>query len=320
MRFINSRNFKLKRGFTMYLLCFVIALLSWGSLKLSREYSLQLTFKIHYLNVPDSVLITSSSDSLVNIIVKKQGFSILSDHAQYHDDILQIDASSFAIRGENHLVYSSKVILEALKMQKKISGIESIAPDSISLNCTKKIRKKVPVISLVSYDTKKQFFASDSVFFTPDSVWIYGSIGDLENIHYVTTKAVHLSTLNQPYISQFSLINPSKTKLPIEIKPADITYVIPIERYTESTVDCKINTMIDNGGNEIKTFPGNVSVTFYIGVSQYKKIADTNFTVSLDLTKAFGENKAPVILTKMPKYIRIVKIAPDFVEFLRVKP
>jgi YbbR domain-containing protein len=320
MLLINSRNFKPKRGFSMYLLCFVIALLSWGSLKLSREYSLQLTFKIHYLNVPDSLLITGSSDSLITITLKKQGFSILSDHALYHDDILQIDASNFAIRGDQHLVYSSKVILEALKMQKKISGIESIAPDSISLNCTKKIGKKVPVISLVSYDTKKQFFTSDSVFFTPDSVWIYGSIKDLENIHYVTTKAVHLTVLNQPYISQFSLINPSKSKLPIEIKPADITYIIPIERYTESTIDCKINTMIDNGGNEIKTFPGNVSVTFYVAVSQFKKIADTNFTVSLDLTKAFGENKAPVVLTKKPKYIRIVKIAPDFVEFLRVKP
>ncbi len=320
MKRISSRNLKPKHGFSMYLLCFVIALLSWGSLKLSKEYTLQLTFKIQYVNVPDSLLITSSSDTSITILVKKQGFGILSDHTADHDNILQIDFSSFAHKNDHHMVCSSKVVLEALKNQKKITGIESIAPDSISFNYSRKSRKKVPVIPLVSFDTKKQFFASDSVFFTPDSVWIYGSSDDLENIRFVSTKSVHLSALSQPYISQFPLIPSKKTKLPIEIKPADITYVIPIERFTESTVECKINPSIDHLGNEIKTFPGKVSVTYSIGVSRFKKVTDTNFTASVDISKVFGENKAPVILTQKPKYCRIVKISPDFVEFLRIKP
>ena len=303
----------------MYLLCLVIALLSWSSLKLSKEYSIQLTFKIQYTKIPSDLLITGTSDSLVTIIIKNKGFNILSGNTLHRTDSLQIDASSFTVKN-NRIVYPSKVILEALKKQKNIKGSESIMPDSVTLNCVKKVSKKVPVISLITFDTKKQFYVSDSVFLTPDSVWIYGSAGDLKNIRYVCTSPVHLPSLSQTYISQHSLINVSKNSLPIEIKPSVVTHIIPIERFTESTINCKINPVIDNGGFEIKTFPSSVSVTFYVAVSQYKKIADTNFTVSLDLTKTFGENKAPVIFTKRPKYIKIIKVTPDIIEFLRVKP
>lgn len=315
----NYLKYKPKRGISMYLICLVIAILSWGSLKLSKEYLFQLTFKIHYTNIPNQFLISESSDSVVTINLKKTGFNILSDQAEYSNSVLTIDASKSVLRAGNRMVISSSVILEALKFQKKIIGIESLSLDSISLHYTQKISKKVPVISLVTFSAKKQYFMSDSAFVTPDSVWISGCADDIKSIQYVNTKIVHLTELDRSYITDFSLFNTTKTKLPIEIKPSSVAYFLPIERYTESSVDCKINTVTSNG-NEIKTFPGYVSITFYVAVSQFKNIVDTNFSVSLDLTKTLDENKAMVSITKKPKHIKIVKITPEAVEFLRVKP
>lgn len=316
---IRKPNLTPKRGLSIYLLCLCIALFSWGILKLSREYHIQITFKIHYFNVPNNYLINPNSDSVVTIKLKAKGFNILSNSKNLENKTIEIDASNLSKTGSYQSIYSSQKILEALKIQKHISEIETISSDSIKLFFNPLTKKKVPVYSLISYSTKRQYFVSDSIFFTPDSVWVYGSASDLSKIHSANTKTTHLSELNHLYIGQFALQIPSINHQSIKIIPNKITYFIPVERYTEATINCKINKKTNSGELEVKTFPNSVAISYYVAISKYKNISDTNFSVSVDLSKQVGANKATIQVDKKPKNIKIIKINPAVVEFLNIK-
>jgi YbbR domain-containing protein len=309
---------KPKYGFSIFLLCLFISILSWFSLKLSKEYFIPLRLKIEYSNIPDDVLIKKSSDSIFQVIVKIKGFNILSFNQLYNKTSLVIDINSLLKKGKSQVTYSSKTLLNFAKSQLNINTIESASADSINLYYCKKARKKVPIISLISFDTKKQYFNSDSIFFNPDSVWVYGTDEDVSKINYVTTSLVHFSGLDKPFMSQLPLKAQSTKNSTIQIFPAYTTAVIPIEKYTESTVECKIQSS-NNPEFELKTFPNTVKITYFVGLSKYKSIADSSFKISVDLSKNITENRAPIVITQMPKYVKVIKITPEIIEFIKIK-
>ena len=311
------RLIKPKYGFTIFIICLIISILSWVSLKLSKEYYFQLKIKIEYTNIPEGVLIEKTSDSLFQVTIKKTGFNILSPTPLYQNPVLLVDVSSLIKKDKKYVNYSSKLLISLAKNQLNINAIDSYSPDSLTLIYNKKASKKVPVISLVTYDTQRQFFNSDSTFFTPDSVWVYGIENEVSKINYVTTKLTHLSSLNTTFIGQFPIVLQSNSST-VQVIPSYISYVIPIEKYTESVVSCKINRE-QNEDYELKTFPNIAEITYYVGLSKYKSIVDSNFCVVADLSKATSDNRAPLIISKKPRFVKIIKIKPEMVEFIKIK-
>jgi hypothetical protein len=319
MKFYNvSHRLKPRRGFSIFLVCFVIALLSWTTLKLSKTYTIKLEYKISYYNVPHEIEIDRKSDSIFKLIIQDRGYNILLNNHLYKNKTIHIDASKLIDEHENNVIYPIKIIEDALKNQKSISSIEQIDLQSIRLSYFKKSQKKVPIYSLMSWNTQKQYFVSDSIRIIPDSAWVYGKKEDLAKISFVTTKSSTITELKSPYFGLFDLSARSTGNTDIHIEPTSTFIYVPIERYTESTVQCKI---VDKYNEEfdLKTFPNSVNITFYVAVSKFKNIADSNFAVTLDFTQNVGENRAPVIITKMPENIKVVKVVPDMVEYLKVR-
>lgn len=313
-----SFQLKPKRGFLIFLMCFVISLLSWITLKLSKTYAIQFQFNICYYHIPNEIEIEERSDSLVNVTIKDKGYNLLLNKYLYGDKNIFIDVSKLINIKEHFSIYPSSILADALRNQKSISSIDHIDLESVKLFYYHKSQKKVPVYSLMNWSTKKQYFVSDSIRILPDSVWVFGKKEDLSKINFVTTKNSTVTDLKYSYFGQYELFTKSSTNNSIRIAPSSAMIVVPVERYTESTIQCKIeDTYNDEYG--LKTFPNNVGITFYVAVSKYKEIVDTNFSLRLDFSQNIGENRAPVIITKMPKNIKVVKVNPEIVEYLKVK-
>ncbi len=305
-----------KRGFSIFVSCFFIALFSWGILKLSKTYTLQLKYNIVYTHLPQEYQIDQKSDTVITISIKDNGYNLLFDSDLNPSNPLYIDVSSFIQKNSNSISIPSKALVFALTNQKKINEITNI--DSIKLFYNRRFQKKVPVYSLIKYQPKKQFFVNDSVTISPDSVWVYGNKEDLDKINHVSTNNAFLEELETSYLGRFSLKTNTRNVNPIEIYPSFTNIYIPVEKYTESVVHCKIDNSY-NENFELKTFPNVATITFHVGVSKYKEITDSNFLAKLDFSKQKTGNRAPLIIQKSPKNINIVKISPDFVDYLIIK-
>lgn len=315
---IVSHRLKPRRGFSIFLICFVISLLSWAALKLSKTYTLKLEYKISYYHVPHEIEIDQKSDSTFKLIIQDRGYNLLLNRYLYNNRLIHIDASKLIKERKNSVIYPVKVLEDALKNQQSISKIEQIDLESVKLFYFKKSQKKVPIYSMMNWNTQKQYFVSDSIRIYPDSAWIFGKKEDLSKIGFVTTKSKTISELKSPYFGLFELSARSNGNNNIHIEPASAFIFVPVERYTESTVQCKIGDKY-NEEFDLKTFPNSVGITFYVAVSKFKNIADTNFAVNLDFSQNVGENRAPVKITKMPENIKVVKVVPDMVEYLKVR-
>lgn len=319
MKLINvSHRLKPRRGFSIFLVCFAISLLSWTALKLSKTYTLKLEYKISYYHVPHEIEIDKKSDSIFKLTIQDRGYNLLLDRYIYNNRLIHIDASKLINKQKNSVIYPVNVLEDALKNQQSISKIEQIDLESVKLSYFKKSHKKVPIYSKISWNTHKQHFVSDSIRIYPDSAWIFGKKEDLSKISFLSTKNKTISDLKSPYIGLFELSAHSSENHDIHIEPTSILMYVPVERYTESTVQCKISDKYNEEFN-LKTFPNSVSITFYVAVSKYKMIADTNFAVNLDFSQNVGENRAPIMISKLPKNIKVVKVVPDMVEYLKVR-
>ncbi len=286
-------------------------------MKLSKFYTIELTYKINYYHTPQGFHLDEKSDSIFKVKIKDKGYNILYNKYIYSDKTIFIDASKWIIDHKNKTTIPNSILLDALKSQKSISLIESINIDNLNLYYYKMSQKKVPVVSTISWELQKQFFISDEIKISPDSVWIYGEKDDLSKIKTVTTNKIAIKGLKNPYFGQFTLQCTGNKNI-IEIFPSTTTIFAPIEQYTESTIKCKIDNYF-NEEYDLKIFPNSVNITYYVAVSKYKEISDTSFAASIDFSQNNGENRAMVKINKKPKNVRIVKTSPEFIEYLKVK-
>lgn len=311
---VYQQYLKPKRWFSVFAMCFFIALISWINLKLSKTYTVKIKYNIEYLHHSKDFQIEKESDSLIYVSVKDNGFNLLLNKFFPNSNTLTVDVSKYLKKENNTFTLLSKEVLSSVIHPNK----EVLSSDSIRVYYSKRYQKRVPVMSLVKYQPEKQYFVSDSCVISPDSVWICGSKDDLNKINYVTTQLFTISNLNTTYFGHFSLKSNYKSKNSIEISPAQTSIYIPIEKYTESLVHCKIDNSYDDS-YELKTFPNLVTITFHVGVSKYKSIVDTNFSAKVDFSAHKGGNKAPLVIYKYPKHIQIIKVNPEMVEYLIVK-
>ncbi len=286
-------------------------------MKLSKYYTIELSYKINYYHIPPGIHLDEKSDSAFKVKIKDKGYNLLYNKYLYSDKLIHIDASKWINGYNKKSVIPLNILLDALKNQKSISQIESINIDKLNLYFYKLSQKKVPVQSQIIWGLQKQFFISDEIKISPDSVWIFGEANDISKINAVTTNKTSIKGLKNSYFGQFSLYS-FGNKNKIDISPSTTNIYTPIEEYTESTIKCKLNNSY-NDEFDLKIFPNTINITFYVAVSKYKEIVDTNFTASIDFEQSMGENRALVKIDKQPKHVKIVKITPETVEFLKVK-
>ena len=104
----------------------------------------------------------------------------------------------------------------------------------------------------------------------------------------------------------------------VKFVPASIEMMLPVDIYTEKTVEVPLRGVNFPADKILRAFPSKVQVTFQIGLSRFRQIDadDFHILVSYEELLHLGSDKYTVKLKNMPKGVSHVRFNPEQVDFL----
>jgi hypothetical protein len=310
---------KTNRDLLVFLLFLLVATALWFLNALRKEYTTSIAYPVSYSDFPEDFILLGDPPKELQLKIKSVGFNILSYFIGQKPTAQQLNVSGFN-RIQNGDKYGAFVLTR--RLFKAISnnlnnGIEllEINPDTLFINFEKKERKKVPVSLHASLIYEPQFYQSGAIRIEPDSIEISGPSSLIDSTEYVNTEYSKFVGLNDSVIKSVVL-----QSIPnVNCNPKEVTVKIPIEAFTEKILHVPVKQLNVPDSLLLKSFPGEVYVSFMVAVSRFNSIVPDSIEAAIDFKSAPSgllPDRLKVKLLSQPDGIKSVNYSPLFVECL----
>ena len=276
-----------------------------------KSYSIPLKFS----NIPGSVVLDENVQDDIKVRIKDKGLILLSYSRNKKFSPIEVDVS-FLNNQNGKYVVNEALLLSSLKKQLKLSSsILSFSPQQMNMSYTTRVNKKVPVRIKGEIRPRVQSRIADGkISISPDSVEVYASQAVIDDIDYVYTDSLHITDIADDLTKTVGVQKIKGTT----IIPSNVSLYVPIEEYTEKRVSLPIEVINLPDTLNLRTFPSNIQVSFFVGLSDFKFAVADSFKVVVDYQeiKNAGGQRVPLSLSSHPKHINNVRLTPDSIEYI----
>jgi len=320
----SKRPFGLSRKMYMFFVCFILSSLIWILIKLSKEYTETVVFPVTFSNFPENKVLVNDLDSVLALQIKTKGFRMLSNMLFYKPSPVNINLSAFLKKAKNsnkeYYILTSELYQAIGSQIHYPNNVVAIEPDTLYFILEKKFTKKVPVRIKLNLSYAQQYELDDSIKYQPDSVIVSGPKAVIDTLSFVET--VNKSITNISKNLNFTLDFAEKyKKARLTIIPSLLKVAVPVEKYTEASVDLTISISNNPNNYIIRTFPEKTKVTYVVSLKNYKDVSADMFSAVADISKAIAAKSKTlkVEIAKCPSYVSIRKIDPVKIEYILLK-
>ena len=301
------------REFFIFLFFFLVAGGFWLLQTLNNDYETEFSVPVRLRKVPDNIILTSEPSSKLHIRVKDKGTVLLNYMLGKSFYPVTIDFTEYLNEDSHVKVPSSRFMNEVMGQMKASTQLLSIDPDTLEYIYSTGVSKRIPVRLNGSLKTDRQYFFSDTLF-QPDSVIAYAPAFMLDTIDAAYTQYITLNNVSDTVHQQLLL----QSQHGVKLVPSSIQMVLPVDIYTEKTVEVPLQGVDFPIGKTLRAFPSKVQITFQVGVSRFREITadDFHIGVSYEELQRLGTNKYTVRLQSIPQGVSHVRINPEQVDFL----
>ena len=301
------------REFFIFLFFFLVAGGFWLLQTLNNDYETEFSVPVRLRKVPDNIILTSEPSSKLHIRVKDKGTVLLNYMLGKSFYPVTIDFTEYLNEDSHVKVPSSRFMNEVMGQMKASTQLLSIDPDTLEYIYSTGVSKRIPVRLNGSLKTDRQYFFSDTLF-KPDSVIAYAPAFMLDTIDAAYTQYITLNNVSDTVHQQLLL----QSQHGVKLVPSSIQMVLPVDIYTEKTVEVPLQGVDFPIGKTLRVFPSKVQITFQVGVSRFREITadDFHIDVSYEELQRLGTNKYTVRLQSIPQGVSHVRINPEQVDFL----
>ena len=315
-----QQKIKKRKKFIIFLVCFIISAIFWLIIQLSTENTITLNFPVTFTKITKKYTITNALQSDLKITIKSKSINLILTKIFHDKKNIEIDLSNFTNdnASEQNIIIQSKKLSEQIVSQ-FIKNIEivKIQPDSLFFNVEKTYSRQIPIKlnSKLSFD--KNYFLYDKIKIIPESVFVYGSKNDIENLQYIESQSVIEKNIDKTIEKTLDL-NYNKNIYLIPANKVDIK--IPVEKYTETTFSTPVANRIKlKNLFTYKTFPDKVTVTVLVAQKDFKNINADMIIIGFDNENQINNKSIKLKILKQPNNIKITKIVPEKVDFILIK-
>lgn len=309
----NESNKKIAR----YLIFVLFATVFWFLNALSKDYTTTVSYPVNYVGFPsDKVLIKDLPEEL-SMDVKGYGFALLRYKVSTAFLPITFNINSYT---DNKLVKNNilnyTIITDNIKnkISKKLSKdiqIIKISPDTIGLHFSKIIKKKVPIKASVNITFANQYAQNGQIIVSPDSVVIHAPSIVMDTIKFVKTNLIYFKNLNKSIKRNVSIDKQDGIKY--EFSRTVIN--VPVDQFIECTKEVSIDITNIPESIKLRLFPDKIKVNYRVGLSNFKKVTEKDFSISVDFNElTSASNILKVNLKEYPSNITNIKISPSKVE------
>lgn len=302
-----------RRRLSAFITCLVIAILAWVFTTLSNPYKFSVKQAVVFKNPPQKRAFHPLQPDTVNAIVQGTGWQML--FFRMNEDKKPITVDLHTIDPKNYVVLSSQLKQINAKREPD-QEIIAITPDTLFFDFSSRTVKRVPVELVTSIKYQKQFAQSDNIVVKPRYVTISGPAEVLKNITSWKTDSIKINDANEDYYGRVKVQGVKEGNL--SVLPRTIMVNIPIDEYTEKTIEVPVRLINNHNYYDVKVFPQKVKVTFTTSLTNYPDLSEDDFeaVADLELWRHSGYSVLPVRVTRMPSYSKVVKIVPQNIDFI----
>lgn len=257
--------------------------------------------------------------SQLRLRVEGSGMNILALKLHLNIKALKFNIESFSLQksGNNSFYILTKQVREFVMEDLENIKILGISPDTLYFNFTSVVTKRVQVRPFIRSRENllaKQYALNGRISTYPDSVIVTGPLTILDTLKSVVTEPVEVNYLTDSLVKSFSLQKIDQ----LEFNKKKINVIIPVDKFTETTVNSDIKTKNVPDTLDLKTFPTSVRIIYRVTLSHYDEVKPDvlkPYVDYQDIDKTIS-SKLTVWLTDTPEYIYGIKIVPASVEYL----
>ncbi|MDN3585251.1 YbbR-like domain-containing protein [Pedobacter aquatilis] len=302
-----------KRRVISLLACLLLAIAAWLFMALNNKYEYTAKTVLIYKNYPQKRAFLPSQSDTVDLKVEGTGWQLLFARLRINPQSISVSLNQLNRR--DYVVLSDQ-LYGINKQFESSQKIISVKPDTLYFDFTKKSSKKVKVKLIQNINFVSQYGISNDIKLTPDHVTVTGPIEELEKIEAWNTDTLKLAKVQNNATVRIALQHSSLKN--IYITPSIVEVKLPVDEFTEKTVEVPLKITNNWNYNSIKLYPKKVKVTFLVALSNYEQV-DENFitaTVDADEWQKLNHNQFTVKITQFPNYCKLVRIVPSKIDFV----
>lgn len=314
------KKFKFKRDYLVFMAFFILSLVFWLLKSLSKTYETDIDFQVRFSNKPRGVIFERELPSSIQLDVTDAGFQLLQNTLTPNIKTLYVNLANILQRGDRKLSEGHYFILtrdyrsqieRALASTTKLNLIQ---PDTLHIVFSKQIQKKVPVRLLANVSPGRQRILSGKISFQPDSVTIFGAGSIVDTIRAVYTNYQDFKNLQDTLRRNIGL----KEIEGVDLASKRVNIEIPVEMFTEKVLDIPVTSINLPDSLRLRSFPGIVKVSFFVGVSKFSKVGEDDFRVFVDFKtlKEKVSGNVPLSYDTEQKWISNIKVSPEKIDYL----
>jgi YbbR domain-containing protein len=290
----------------------------WLMMELSENSVTSLSYPVEYSEIPEGYVLTDTTVEQINIQFRSVGFSILAEKYLKSRNTLRIQLHETYPSEDGNTRYLLSRTLRQQLNEKLGSNREilNISPDTIWMNVSKRVEKKLPVSIAIDIAPKERFFVSRGPFVIPDSAIVQGPASILDTLSRVTTSNDQLANIVKSDTVRVTL----DPEHPLVTSPQEFVEIaFEIDELTERKMRIPVQKKGVPEGMRLRTFPDSVEVSFTIGLRDYDKISRNDFVAqlqSLSEVDLQDVRKLQVELVRVPDEVSNVSFSPERVAFV----
>ena len=308
---------RLRYQFFLFLFCLLASISFWLLIKLSNEYTLSFTIPVKIANVSKDRILTGISDSTIEISLKAQGYKLIVLRYFDHPKPLFIDISN-SKKSDN--IDEINTDLQLMPLVRRYSGsigfineIRAVHPEQLTVKTNRLYSKTVPVRLTTDISFAPQYLQFESSLIKPSSITVYGTHAMIDSVQVAQPEVIKIRNMTESIVTYVHLNSNTQINKPY-FNPSTVQVTIPIQKFTEESVEVIIKLINPLPGKNIKLFPDKAVVSCIVSMKDYKKLDSRLFTVNAELSNS--DNLYHLTVTTAPDYVRNVKVTPEKVEYL----
>lgn len=318
---LNVRDKKFRNRLSIFTVCVLIAVFLWLVIKLSDSYYSEVEYPVGFDNQTRDRILSGYSDSTLHVRIYAKGFKLLNLKWFNAADDIEFNLNHLSMNPYegtgpyNFYLLSDELLKDVNKKLEEVSSVRDIFPDTIFLMMDEKGRRKVPVQPVIDVSYKSQFEPYQDPKPKPDSIWISGPVSLINDLEYIRTETYQAKNVDDDISEELNLIIPDMIQPSIQ----KINLKVDVEEFTETSVSIKVDTRLAAESKmEVKTFPDEVEVSFWVALKDYQKITPGQFTALADISKTDiqEEEKVLVRITRHPSHVKNIRVKPRYVEYI----
>lgn len=302
-----------RRRLSVFFTCIVLAFGAWVLTMLSQNTPYMVKVALTYNNAPIRKSFKPLQADSVEVTTQGSGWDFLFSAMQLTNRSIPVSLKS--LDNHNYVVLSSQLS----DIRKKWPGNEQIIsfdPDTLYFDFTPRAVKKVPVQLQSKLTFAHQYSMSDRPLIKPDYITVTGPANVIANITSWKTDSLILRNVSDTVLKTMAVQKVTESNL--SIYPKMVQVQIPVDEYTEKTLEIPVKLINNKNYYNVKVFPKKVKIIFTVALNKYAVTNEDAFdaVADLNLWHDKGYHQLPVTMQRIPPYCKIVRIEPQNLDFI----